>query len=1164
MQLFFIFFIYPAPLQKKMKCEQSFYLPASVQKYRDELKDYYTERLSVVPDEPDVWPPPVANYDTQLALIEHEDANKQTAHLLLCGSIDRVVARTKKITYNELFDMPSTSKLTLLMDGAPGVGKTTLCRRIAKDWALGKMLQNYVLVLLVPLREIVDASKVDDLFLRDFDDERVFGEVISYVKEKKGQDVLLILDGFDELSPEKRKKSIFIDIIWGKRLKDCGIVVSSRPYASQSLQNRKYISRHVEIIGFSKSEVQKCVSSAFPNDEHRALTLMKELQDREDLLSLCYVPINCSIVIAVYKGENHRLPSTVTEMYKMFLTNTLRRHARKYNLHDDFEDLTSLPDDLKNPLDALSQVAFKHLCKDEFTFKREDLGGNSASDIHLKIMGLVTCFQCSSGYNFRSERFQFLHLTIQEFLAAWHASKFDTEKQSEIINDTTNTRLKVLRCFLAGLTELTDMQVRESFVDSVKWDPVVEVGLFSPIMDSLHMIYEAQNKDLCRMVKQKYPKGELCFQSRYPVPDPVFRYKIISFFLSYSSSPWELVSFGRCNMNDACIRTFHIEEKPTSSINTIILSSATNLSSRPTLDSLSLIPRLPILKSVHSLEICCVNVSSTGTSGLADVLEMKELKSLSFSLFDAQIPMALKTATKISMILEKKPSLSDSLEQLNLFLDLTVVDDKAIEFLGRALAHSDVKKLKVVFQYSTGTIGFENLLSHVVEMKNLQFLDVELQHVPKRVTPNYQVIHLIASHPSDRFKHLETLLVSSQSLTDLRISNFEMSNSDVKLLCRGLKQNTTLRSLSLHPVNLDLRQQKQNSQVYELFQSLLYKKFQALSFIFTGSSGEEVVMWNTLSKIIIQNCELEEIELQNIPVAAMHFISHDSISAAHHVLHTLKLTWNGPFCVTDAILLFNTLKDFCKNLACLTLHGLVAFDHDIKAPSLSDGRYSSKNLTTLGSLLGYFLWNNDTVNVIDMNLFPQMQTSNSTFCFSDFIQCREVILADKESHLLAALLNGTGRDNLSILHDGVVKTEFTSCQFSRCLVALYRLQIHQDTVKDLPKNVTCLPLSCQSIQQIVSADKLQDKARKWLQTTGSLHRQVLERCHDIDCSVFVCTEIAFFESNTEQPSKQIRWVANVQNMTLHSLPIHLDIMIIDSFARTYRTNLNMNSIDENV
>ena len=197
-----------------MKCEQSFNLPASVQKYRNELKDYYAQRLSVVPDEPDVWPPPVANYDTQLALIEHEDVNEQTAQLLLFGSVDGVVARKKEIKYHELFDMPSTSKLTLLIDGAPGVGKTTLCRRIAKDWALGKMLQNYVLVLLVPLREIVDASKVDDLFLRDFDDEKVFREVVSYVKEKKGQDVLLILDGFDELSLEKRKKSIFIDVIW--------------------------------------------------------------------------------------------------------------------------------------------------------------------------------------------------------------------------------------------------------------------------------------------------------------------------------------------------------------------------------------------------------------------------------------------------------------------------------------------------------------------------------------------------------------------------------------------------------------------------------------------------------------------------------------------------------------------------------------------------------------------------------------------------------------------------------------------------------------------------------------------------------------------------------------------------------------------------------------
>ena len=414
--------------------------------------------------------------DTEIMLIKHSrdilfssTMSYEQAEQLLFGDVDKIVEAKVRIKYENMFCHPDSigKKLTVLIDGAPGVGKTTLCSRIATDWANGTIqdLNRFTLVMLVPLRRISEATEVDELFHMYTDHKKTREEVIDVVTGNAGRGIMLLLDGFDELTPELRKKSLFVDIINGRRLTNCTVFVTSRPYASQKLQRICY--RHIEILGFSRDKIKFCINSAFPEDKDRANDLIRDLESREDLLSLCYIPMNCAIIIFVYKGQNFHLPRTVTALYELYLTHALRRHASKIGLQEDFDDLKDLPNELECKFGALAEIAYKFLIEDKFVFSQTDLGPHREARTQLQIMGLVTSFSVSSGSG-QTQLFQFLHLTIQEFLAAWHASQLSPEEQAGIICDFSNSRLKLMHNFLAGITKLQGQNIREAFNQSFK------------------------------------------------------------------------------------------------------------------------------------------------------------------------------------------------------------------------------------------------------------------------------------------------------------------------------------------------------------------------------------------------------------------------------------------------------------------------------------------------------------------------------------------------------------------------------------------------------------------------------------------------------------------------------------------------------------------------
>ena len=460
----------------------------SIATFAKEQKELYS-KMDPIPNED--WPPTIGRHESNLVMIEHgrdtlpgAKEAKQMQRDYVGGKVDSIAERKKEIRYEDIFGFKDTADKSkkvsydsqhfkMLIDGAPGVGKTTLCRKFCKDWGAGQILKQFSLVWLLNLREerIAKAKSLDDLFQHY--DEDLLREVVQHIKKTGGEGNLLVSDGFDELSEKERTQhSLFLDIIRGKVLPKCSVIVSSRPYASQMLQQMKSITHHMEIVGFTEKQVKECIRQNI-TDKPKAEELIEQLKQRLDILSLCYTPLNAAITLYVYKQEEHTLPTTLTQLYTLYILHSLKRsveiHFKNLNAHD-ITDLKNLPDPIALPFIALCKMAYNGLQDDQLGFSTSQLpqslqGCPGCKGTKPDLLGLMSGSKSFTGSN-AEVSYQFTHLTAQEFLAAWYAAiVFSAEEQSKLfIEKAGDDRFRMMLLFLAGITGLQDTQVYQQIL----------------------------------------------------------------------------------------------------------------------------------------------------------------------------------------------------------------------------------------------------------------------------------------------------------------------------------------------------------------------------------------------------------------------------------------------------------------------------------------------------------------------------------------------------------------------------------------------------------------------------------------------------------------------------------------------------------------------------
>ena len=624
--------------------------PECVKRYAKYLKDKY-KRMSTLPDGD--WPPSLGRLYTRLAMIERErelpgaelvaTMEKDYIH----GNIDNIVKRKKAIELHEAF-LPTEDggqQLKILMDGAPGVGKSTLGRKVCKDWASGELLKQYQLVVLLPLRQesIRKATSIEGLI--DADNPDVKQQVVQHIQETSGEHVLLIVDGYDELSYEDRtRNSLFLDIVRGDKFPNCSVLVTSRPYASDYLQQLQSINRHVEVLGFTEEQIKHCIMANIP-DNAKATELVQALKERQDIASLCYIPLNCAVVLHVYKMAQCTLPNSLTKLYEVFILNALKRHASITGndaVIKTLHSLAEIPTSLQLQLNALSKLAYAGLVANKMVFSIKDIKAAfpecSDLDIDVNLLSLMTVFKefTSTGEELS---YQFLHLTIQEFLAArWAASQLSAVELLKFFQDhMREDKYRMVLLFLAGNSQLNFPSTDHLFQNAIDFNSPSHVNKASYFFFLTHLIYESQNFTLFHNLASAIVGAKLC-AAWYSISP--FDTLVLAHFLAWCDCSLKLLDLSYCGLTSQSLEIMHrvnLEHCVTTQIEQV------NLSYNDVITKLSLLSELPMFEHTKVLTARGLQ-DPEGTSCVVDLLcllNMRHLTNLDISVKVGNICLSL-------------------------------------------------------------------------------------------------------------------------------------------------------------------------------------------------------------------------------------------------------------------------------------------------------------------------------------------------------------------------------------------------------------------------------------------------------------------------------------------------------------------------------------------
>ena len=486
---------------------------------------------------------------------------------MLRGKLDNIMNVSEKIDIQDVLKHnDDNSPIKVVVDGPPGVGKTTLCQKLCNMWAKNELKKcSFDLVFLISLRdeEASSAKNISDLVSLFHSDEEICDNMSRKIKQTNGKDMLLILDGWDEFKGRDQNRSFILDIIQGRQLHKCNVLVTSRTYASANLLQLQSVNRHVEVLGFEEKEIVSYVRNELT--EENAKQLIKELRIRKDVLSLCYIPFVCSMLVRVYQLSGFILPNTLTKFYKKYVLYAVKRSMKKQELDPDtVESLEELLADQKRAFDELCCCAYEKLKTQNTTFNRNEILKLSHS-LKCEHFGLMNCYKIAD-----TTKYQFLHLTIQEFLAAWWITHHDDEKVL-FREHFHGTHFRMTLRFVAGLTKLKDDSYQEYFskevdlqcirkplfgfqshqysmfhqnpqllCDDIHSSVLIKCPLQEPYYDTdtiqlLHLIYESENKVLCQVFVSSIETSSLCVNR---VNSSQFDLLCLSFLLKNSKITW--------------------------------------------------------------------------------------------------------------------------------------------------------------------------------------------------------------------------------------------------------------------------------------------------------------------------------------------------------------------------------------------------------------------------------------------------------------------------------------------------------------------------------------------------------------------------------------------------------------------------------------------------
>ncbi|XP_059862707.1 NACHT, LRR and PYD domains-containing protein 3 isoform X1 [Delphinus delphis] len=380
---------------------------------------------------------------TRLRLIKEHRSQQEREHELL--AIGRTSAKMQdgpvsSVNLELLFDpedQHSEPVHTVVFQGAAGIGKTILARKIMLDWASEELYQDkFDYLFYIHCREVslgMQRSLGDLIASCCPGPNPPIGKIVS-----KPSRILFLMDGFDELQGAfdertealctnwqkvERGDILLSSLIRKRLLPEASLLITTRPVALEKLQHLLGRARHVEILGFSEVKKKEYFFKYF-SDEQQAREAFRLIQENEILFTMCFIPLVCWIVCTGLKQQMDsgkslaRTSKTTTAVYIFFLSSLLQSQGGSQEHHNSAT------------LWGLCSLAADGIWNQKILFEECDLRNHGLQKADVSAFLRMNLFQkevdCEKFYSF-------IHMTFQEFFAAMYYL-LEEENQGETRN----------------------------------------------------------------------------------------------------------------------------------------------------------------------------------------------------------------------------------------------------------------------------------------------------------------------------------------------------------------------------------------------------------------------------------------------------------------------------------------------------------------------------------------------------------------------------------------------------------------------------------------------------------------------------------------------------------------------------------------------------------
>ncbi|XP_033971409.1 NACHT, LRR and PYD domains-containing protein 12-like isoform X4 [Trematomus bernacchii] len=692
--------------------------------------------------------------------------------------------------------------IRVMTKGVAGIGKTVLTQKFTLDWAEGKANQDIQFIFPFTFRElnVVKENKYSlvELVHHFFSETREAG--ICMFDQFP---VVFIFDGLDEcrlpldfhntdiltdVSESTSVDRLLTNLIRGKLLPSACLWITTRPAAANQIT--ECVDMVTEVRGFTDPQKEEYFRKRF-TDQKLAGTIISHIKTSRSLHIMCHIPVFCwisaSVLEDMLKTEGGELPKTLTEMYIHFLVVQSKVNV-KYDGGAETDPHRS-PESRMKMMESLGKLAFEQLQKGNLIFYESDLR-ECGIDIRAASVysGVFTHVFREERGTYKNTVFCFVHLSVQEFLAALHVHlTFINSGVNLLKEEPTNSWLpKVFR----PKPKLTDLY--QSAVDKALQSPNGHLDLFLRFLLGLSL--QTNQKLLPDLLTQTGSSSEINQKTvkyikkkirKNPSPE-----KSINLFHCLNElNDRSLVGEIQQSLRSGSLSTDKLSPAQWSALVFILLSSEDDLEEfdlqKYSASEEALLKLLPVVKASRKALLSGCKLSERSCEALSSVLSSHSSSLRELDLSNNDLP-------------------DSGVKLVSAGLESPHCELETLRLTGCNLSERSCEALSSVLSSQSSSLRDLDLSNNDLKDSGVKLLSDGLE------SPHCELetLRLTGCNLSERSCEALSSVLSSQSssLRDLDLSNNDLKDSGVKLLSDGLESpHCTLETLRLTGCNLSER-----------------------------------------------------------------------------------------------------------------------------------------------------------------------------------------------------------------------------------------------------------------------------------------------------------------------------------------------------------------------